>query len=332
MILTTSLAASFFCLANVSQAASSASSSYSMGLNRNTLSSARALAPRFINSSHAARACGALPAHSDICALRSSHSALCGSASSAASVISKAAFKSPAAAKVSQANCSCPASRVLASNLGSAVMAITLRRATPASRASPAPSANWARYHQALSPGGRGSDSFKAACQALRESPVANNAWTPFSSSCRRVSGAAVLRRAAKNKSLACGRCPALKASDAPRASSCAVAAGRLSSRASSASCMVWICRRIVGWLIPSMAASASAAAMDVKTCAAVLALSALRFKRASNSEAARRMSASLLPSMAWPSCVCHQATSHLFQSARPDLELRPSCRASSRI
>ena len=266
MILATSSAASFFCRASVSQAASNASSSYSMGLKRNTLSSARALAPRFISSSHAARACGALPAHSDICALRSSHSALCGSASSAASVISKAAFKSPAAAKVSQASCRCSALRVLASSLGSAVMAITLRKATPASRGSPAPSANWARYHQVLSPGGRGCASLKAACQALRESPVASRACTPFLSSCKRASTAVVLRRAAKNKSLAIGKRPAARASVAPRASSCAVADGRPSSRASNASCMAWICSVSVGWLPPNIAASVLAALMDVNT------------------------------------------------------------------
>ena len=247
MIFATSSVLNCFFRASASHAASNASSSYSMGLKRNTLSRARWLAPRFISSSQAASACGALPAHSDICAFRSSHSTLCGSAMSAASLTSKAAFKSPAAAKVSQASCNCSELRVLAISAGSAEMAITLRRATPASRGSPAPKASCAKYHQVLSPGCKGCDSFCAACQALRGSPAASRACTPFFKSSVRASAAAVLRRAAKNNSLASGKRPAPSAMVAPRAKSCAVADGRLSNCANSSSCMFLICWVNVG-------------------------------------------------------------------------------------
>ena len=329
MILATSSVLSFFCRASASQAASSASSSYSMGLRRNTLSSARALAPRFMSASQAASACGVLPAHSDICALRSSHSTLCGSAMSAASLTSSAAFKSPAAAKVSQASCSCSALKVLASSTGSAVMAITLRNAVPASCGSPAPKASCARYHQVGSPGGRGCDSFRAACHALRESPVASKACTPFFRSCKRGSAAVVLRRAAKNKSLASNMRPALSASVAPRASSCALAAGKLNSRANSASCMVCICWVSVGWLAPNIDASTLAVLMDANSCVPLLMLCDASFKRVSSSVAAWWMSASFPPSMAWPSCTCHNARSQRFQLFKPSLVPRARGSAS---
>ena len=301
-----------------------------MGLSRKTLFKARWLAPRFISSNQAASACGALPAHSDICALRSSHSALCGSAISAASLTNKAAFNSPAAAKVSQASCRCSAVRVLASRLTSAVRAITLCSAAPASRGSPAPKASCAMYHQAPSPGGSGAVSRSAACQALRESPVANKACTPLFNNCKRASTAVVLRRAAKNKSLAKGRRPAASASVAPRANSGPVADRSPSKLASSASCMAWICCVRAGWLLPNIAASALAVLIDAKTCVALLALSALRFKRASNSVAAWRMSASLPASMAWPSCACHKTKSQRFQSAKPTVVVRASGNASA--
>ena len=208
-------------------------------------------------------------------------------------------------------------------------MAITLRNATPASRGSPAPKASCARYHQVGSPGGRGCDSFKAACQALRESPVASKACTPFLRSCKRAFAAVVLRRAAKNKSLASSMRPALKASVAPRASSCALAAGRLKSRANSASCMVCICWVSVGWLAPSIDASTLAVLMAANSCVPVLMLCAASFKRVSSSVAAWRMSASFPPSMAWPSCACHQARSQRFQSLKPSVVLRASGNAS---